>query len=358
MFPRITNFCCCLYISVRYVHLLMIYLLLHCFFVHLSILSHVLGQLYHKRQLWDAAEGELKHARDLLAENDEFISCKTCKLTLQISVDVQAGDLFWNLFEKDLQKQSTGNLSSALGMYQSAMEKLNNSGLDFSAGSCDKLNTSCMLCSKDSIAETKRGACNHGKEPLAAKDGALPPCTPCLLFSQVPIDQYDELVGLKSERENLKIAESAPPLDVKVKRASGTSLRLAKEQNVAAHAKTRTTRSSKRTAHVKSEKDTAELNSKNDISWSNELSTDGLVCGKQNCSLDGVDRNRDDICNMFGCWSCLFVNSLNFECTENILQFREDCIRRRHLVSLLLKTGTIFCSCSVNVSNQYVLYCS
>ncbi|EMS65712.1 Separin [Triticum urartu] len=303
------------------------------------VFTSVLGQIYHKRLLWDAAEGELKHAKDLLAENDEFISCKTCKLTLQISVDVQAGDLSWNLFEKDLQKQSTGNLSSALGMYQSAVEKLNNSGLDFSAGSCDKVNTSCMLCSKDSIAETKRGACNNGKEPLAAKDGVLPPCTPCLLFSQVPIDQYDELVGLKSERENLKSAESAPPLDVKVKRASGTSLRLAKEQNVSAHAKTRTTRSSKRTAHVKSEKDLAELNSKNDISYSKELSTDGLVCGKLNCSLDGVGRNRDDICNMFGCWSCLFVNSLNFECIENILQFREDCIRRRHLVSLLLKTA-------------------
>jgi separase len=125
-------------------------------------------------------------------------------LTLQISVDVQAGDLFWNLFEKDLQKQSTGNLSSALGMYQSAVEKLSNSGLDFSAGSCDKLYTSCVLCSKDSIAETKRGACNHGKEPLAAKDGVLPTCTPCLLFSQI---QYDKLVGLKSERENLNSAE-------------------------------------------------------------------------------------------------------------------------------------------------------
>ncbi|KAK1697147.1 hypothetical protein QYE76_013844 [Lolium multiflorum] len=299
------------------------------------VFTSVLGKLYHKRQLWDAAEGELKHAKDLLAENDEFISCKTCKLTLQISVDVQAGDLFWNLFEQDLQKQSTDNLSSALGMYQSAVEKLNNSG---SAGSCDKLNASCMLCSKDSIAETKRGACIHGKEPLAAKDGVLPTCTPCLLFSQVP-DQYDELVALKSERENLKSAEIAPPLDVKVKRASRTSLRLAKEQNVTAHAKTRTTRSSKRTAHVKSEKDLAELNSKNDIYWSNELSTGGLVCGKLNRSLDGVECNRDGICNMFGCWSCLFVNSLNFECIANILQFREDCIRRRHLVSLLLKTA-------------------
>jgi separase len=137
------------------------------------------------------------------------------------------------------------------------------------------------------------------QELLAAKDGMLPPCTPCLLLSQAP-GQYNELVGLKSEMKNLKNAESVPPLDVKVKRTSRTSSRLAKEQNVAAHAKTRTTRSSKRTAHVEGEKDLAELNNKNDISWSNESSTDALVFGKLNCSLDSVDLSKDGICNLFG----------------------------------------------------------
>jgi separase len=105
-------------------------------------------------------------------------------------------------------------------MYQSAMEKLNNTGLEFS--------TSCILCSKDCIAESKRGPCNHGQEPLAAKDGMLPPCTSCLLLSQAPMDQHNELVGLKSVRKNLKNAESVPPLDVKVKRTPRTSSRLAK----------------------------------------------------------------------------------------------------------------------------------
>jgi separase len=138
----------------------------------------------------------------------------------------------------------------------------------------------------------------------------------------------------------LKNAESVPPLDVKVKRTSRTSSRLAKEQNVAAHAKTRTTRSSKRTAHVEGEKDLAELNNKNDISWSNESSTDALVFGKLNCSLDSVDLSKDGICNLFGCWNCLSANSLN-GCIGNIFQFRKDCIHRRHLVSLLLKIGTI-----------------
>ena len=33
------------------------------FFVHLSIMSHVLGQLYCNRQLWDATEREPKDAK-------------------------------------------------------------------------------------------------------------------------------------------------------------------------------------------------------------------------------------------------------------------------------------------------------
>lgn len=308
----------------------------------MSLLSHVtglcLGQLYRKRQQWDAAESELKCARDLLAENDTFISCKLCKLTLDISVDVQAGDLFWSLFEKDSQKQSPSNLSNALGMYQFAMEKLNSTGLEFPVGSYDKLETSCITCSKGCVAETKCEVCNHGKESLAAKDGVLLPCTVCIVLRQASSDHCNELAALKSQRQNLKNAGD-PPLDVKVKRTSRNSSHLAKEQDVEAHAKTRT-RASKRTAHVKGEKALTELNCKNGISWSDELSIDALVHGNTNCSRDDIDCNRNDICNMFGCWNCLFYNSLNSGCIQNILQFRWEYIRRRHLVSLLLKTGS------------------
>jgi hypothetical protein len=62
-------------------------------------------------------------------------------LTVEISFHVQARDLSWNLFEKDVHKHSTCNLSNALGMYQSAMEKLNDTCLEFSPGSGGKLNT-------------------------------------------------------------------------------------------------------------------------------------------------------------------------------------------------------------------------
>ncbi|KAG8072566.1 hypothetical protein GUJ93_ZPchr0006g41913 [Zizania palustris] len=296
-----------------------------------------LGQIYRKRQQWDAAESELKYARDLLAENITSISCKLCKLTLEISVDAQDGDLLWSLFEKDFQKQSPDNLSNALVMYQSAMEKLNSARLEFPIGSYDKLKTSCIASGKDHIGETKREMCNHGKESIAAKDGAIPSCTVCALFSQASSDCSNDLVALKSHKHNLKGSEGCPPLDVKVKRTTRNSSRLAKEQNLENHAKTRTC-SSKRTAHVKDEKASTELNCKNGKSGSDELSTDALVCGKTNSLLDGVDHSIDYYtCNIFGCWNCLFINSINSGSIQNILQFRWDCIWHGYLVSLLLK---------------------
>ncbi|KAF0931269.1 hypothetical protein E2562_002616 [Oryza meyeriana var. granulata] len=298
--------------------------------------TSALGQIYRKRQQWYAAESELKCARDLLSQNVTFISCKLCKLTLDISVDMQAGDLFWSLFEKDFQKQSSGNLSNALGMYQSAMDKLKTTKVEFAFGSYDKLKTTCIACSKDFISEAKREVCNHGKEPSAANDGVLPSCNVCANFSQASGDHSNGFLALKSQKRNLKDSEGCPPLDVKVKRTTRNSSRLAKEQNVEAHVKTRT-RSSKRTAHVKGEKASTDLNCKNGISCSGEMSTNVLVRGKANCFLDGVDQSIDFTCNIFGCWNCLFVNSLNSGSIQNILQFRWDCVWHQNYVSILLK---------------------
>ena len=296
------------------------------------MLPDFLGQIYRKRQQWDTAEGELKYARDLLAQNATFISCKLCKLTLDISLDVQAGDLFWSLYEKDFQKQSAGNLSNALGMYQSALDKLNGTKLESPVDSYDKLKTTCIICSKD------------GKEPLAANDGVLPSCTVCANFSQASGDHSNEFTALKFLKH--KDSECCPPLDVKVKRTTRNSSRLAKEQNVEAHVKTRT-RSSKRTAHMKGEKASTELHCKNGLSCSDNLSTDTLVRGKANCILDGVAQSIDYTCSILGFWNCLFVNTLNSGSIQNILQFRWDCVWHHNHVSILLKIGTFLYLCSL-----------
>ncbi|KAL6912053.1 hypothetical protein ACP4OV_000858 [Aristida adscensionis] len=311
----------------------------HGFPVFCISFTLLLGQLCRKRQLWDEAEIELKYARDLLAENEEYISCKLCRLTLEVSVDMQVGDLFWSLFEKDFQKHSTCNLSSALGMYQSAMEKFNSSGMDF-LGTYDGLKTG-VVCNKHCVAETKHGICKDGKEPLVAKNAMLPTCNVCVSLMQASIEPGNEPEALNSQRKNLRNAGAAQQLDSKVKRTTRNSSRLAKEQNLESHVKTRT-RSSTRIAHAKGEKVLTEVNCKTDLSWSNELAADAAVHGKQSCFLDGIGCRKDDICNMFGCWNCLLVKSLNSGCIKNILQFRWNCVRRRFLVSLLLKTARAF----------------
>lgn len=291
----------------------------------LTFLGFCSGQLYCKRQLWDEAESELNYARDLV-KNDATISCKLCSLTLGISVDMQVGDLSWSLFEKKIHKQITAGLSNALGMYQSAIDKLNSTNLEYCNGSFDRHTTGYLVCSKDCIP-SKYEACNLGAEPLTSNDGLLSPCSVCMV--------------IQVRRKNSGNAEAGPPLDAKARRSSRNSSRLAKGQNVETLAKTRT-RSSKRNACMKSEKVLTELNSKNNVTGSKELAADASVCGEAECFPDGIDHSKDDLCNMFGCWSCLFIKSLNSGCIQNILQLRLDYVHRHYLVSLLLKKGTFF----------------
>ncbi|PVH67030.1 hypothetical protein PAHAL_1G413900 [Panicum hallii] len=281
--------------------------------------TSLLGQLYSKRQLWDEADSELKNAQDLLLEHDAIVSCKLCKLTLEVSVDMKVGDLFWSRFENDFQKLSTVNLPMALGMYRSALEKLNSTDMEFLTGSFDSLKTACHVCSRDCIISTEHGVCN-GKEPVVSKDGMLLPCTVCVLLRQASVDHCNKPTTSKARMKITRNAEAGPPLDVKTKRTSRNSSRLAKEQNAETNAKTRT-RSSKRTVHVKGD----------------GLPSDALVCGESECFPGGIDLRKDGLCNMFGCWKCLLVKSLNSGCIQNILQFRWDCVRRRYRVSLLLK---------------------
>ncbi|TVU28695.1 hypothetical protein EJB05_20225, partial [Eragrostis curvula] len=288
--------------------------------------TSLLGQLYRKRHLWDDAERELKYARDIV-ENEAAMSCKPCKLTLEISVDMQVGDLFWSLFEKDFQKQSAANMSSALGMYQSALEKLNSSRLEFLAGSCNSHKTVSQLCCNDCVALTEHEVSNLGKEPLALKGRVLPSCHICVLLRQSSIGQCNEPTVPKGRTKNSRNAEAGPTFDVKAKRAS---TRLAKEQNMEINTRTRTR--SKRIANVTAD---------NGISRNDDLPADVLTRGKANYLPNGVDCSKDDICSMFGCWNCLLVKSLNSGCIQNILQFRWDCVRRRYLVSLLLKTARV-----------------
>jgi len=237
---------------------------------------------------------------------------------------MKVGDLFWSRFEKDFQKLSTVNLPMALGMYRSAIEKLNSTDVELFTGSFGTLKTACHVCSKDCIVSTEHGVCS-GKEPVVSKDGMLPPCSVCLLLRQASVDHFDEPTALKALMEITRNAEGGPPLDVKAKRTSRNSSRLAKEPNAETNAKTRT-RSSKRTVHVKGD----------------GLPADSLVGGESECFPGSIDLRKDGLCNMFGCWKCLVVKSLNSGCIQNILQFRWDCVRRRFHVSLLLKIGISF----------------
>ncbi|CAD6335384.1 unnamed protein product [Miscanthus lutarioriparius] len=137
---------------------------------------------------------------------------------------------FTSLLDGDFQEQLTGNLSSALCIYQSIIEKLDNTQFLEGISDCHKPG-----CDKDCIAKTKCEAYNHGKEPLSAKDDVLPTCIICVLLRQASIDHCNEQAILNSRTKN---SEARPPLDSKVKSGSRYPLCSAKEQNVETRVKT------------------------------------------------------------------------------------------------------------------------
>jgi len=65
----------------------------------------------------------------------------------------------------------TADLSNALGMYQSAIDKLNSTDLEYCNGSFDRHKTGYLVCSKDCIP-SKYEACNLGEELLECNNNS------------------------------------------------------------------------------------------------------------------------------------------------------------------------------------------
>ncbi|OVA03751.1 Peptidase C50 [Macleaya cordata] len=87
--------------------------------------ASALGEVYHKKQLWDLAENELNVAKQILVGSSKSISCKRCKLTLEVTIDQRIGDLTKSRLDGATRASSVNSLSLALDLYRSALTKLN-----------------------------------------------------------------------------------------------------------------------------------------------------------------------------------------------------------------------------------------
>lgn len=85
------------------------------------------------------AENELNIAKQILVGSSRSISCKLCRLTLEVSIDQRIGDLTKSLSDVATRGLSVNNLSLALDLYRSALKKLNLPEWENTLGSLEKI---------------------------------------------------------------------------------------------------------------------------------------------------------------------------------------------------------------------------
>ncbi|KAF5943040.1 hypothetical protein HYC85_020682 [Camellia sinensis] len=87
--------------------------------------SSILGRLYRKQRLWDLAEKELQSAKQILADSCTAIACLKCRLLLEVTIDLQLGDLFRSRRDGNTANVSEKRLCYAEDLCKSALDKLN-----------------------------------------------------------------------------------------------------------------------------------------------------------------------------------------------------------------------------------------
>ncbi|XP_010908769.2 separase isoform X2 [Elaeis guineensis] len=284
--------------------------------------TSLLGQLYRRKQLWDLAETELNYAKTLLEKNDTIISCKHCKLAFEVTIDMQIGDLFRNLFDKGLKIESTKSISDALVLYRLALDKLNHAEL-------------CSYCTEDA----NHGDVNADKVRFLAKKMRSPLCSICASLNHISgIPHAGQMPSEVDKLSPLNAVGKKSLLNMEVKkRSKNPSKFIAKEQNLNVELKPRRTHSTNRSANI-----ATEVDSKYDRSDNHGFCPDTHSLGKVEKKLDETSPSdfgcsEQCICNRITCWRCLVINVMETGSMKNIIHLKWKCHHRRVVLVLLLK---------------------
>ncbi|XP_072953682.1 separase isoform X1 [Typha angustifolia] len=304
----------------------------------------LLGELYCKKQSWDIAENELKCARKLLEENDMIISCKHCKLTLEVTIDMQIGDLSRNLFEKGFQTESTNSLSQALGMYRSALKKLNHADFDCSLSIYNKPEVNMHLVDEEHRVAAKHEGINGGRRSYLVKEVRSTICNNCVAIDKFSSFSHARHLQSEYDQKSCFSAEGGGLLEnVQVRRKTRNASKIIlKEKSLEVEAKTTRTRSTNRLSRKKCENIETKVDHKYENPTSDEFCADSLSLRKlkatcKTSSIDIIRCNIKGISAKEGCWSCLLIKVLNDGSMQDITFLRWECYRRRLLLILLLK---------------------
>ncbi|VVB12005.1 unnamed protein product, partial [Arabis nemorensis] len=134
--------------------------------------SSALGNLYHKKQIMDLGEKELRNAKDIIIANQREFSCVKCKLKLEVTLDKQLGDISRKQID-DVGVSQTDGFLHAESLFSTALGKIccsawkscvRSHGEEISEGTAIDRNGREVLGHKSSKIKVK-----VNKEPTASK---------------------------------------------------------------------------------------------------------------------------------------------------------------------------------------------
>lgn len=345
LFTRFPSPCNCFHNAVRFVFFLYSFSCPWCFIYVFFACGHqfwnfLSGQLYRRKHQWDLAENELKSAKKLLVEYDNIISCTRCKMVFEVTIDMQVGDLYRSLFDKGTQIKSTGSLSDALGLYRSALEKLELAEMVSCIDICQKPEANGgILQNDDSIKEASNRIQQTIKLCSSTKEENSSVCSICRSLNshksvfhtrQVP-KESDEISLLKTVNRKSQ-----------VKNISKKSLRCS-TKNLNHQSKARRNGSSNQDSNVMNA--TSVGYSKFNGSANHELCTEAFSCGEllkehNGAAVADCGDKEEWKCSKMECWRCLIHQVMETGFMQNIIHLHWECHRRRLVLMLLLKIGT------------------
>lgn len=268
------------------------------------------------------AANEINYAKKLLVDYDHMISCDRCKMSFEVMIDMQAGDLSRNIFSKRMQTKCAGSLPDALGLYRSALGKLEQASVRTYINVYQKPETYI-------IGEARNSAQHHTKMCSTNKGVKLPVCSICLSLSShtnVPNsgqgrEESDELRPL----DNSGLKSHA----VQVKKTSKKSFK-SSEKDLSHKTKPRRNRSTAQTINV--------VNTSTNFNGSVTLELK-LSKGHYKSSEAACGGEEEFGCNKIKCWRCLILQVVESGFMQDILYLKWESYSRHLTTILLIKIG-------------------
>ncbi|KAH7656747.1 Peptidase C50 separase protein [Dioscorea alata] len=288
----------------------------------------LLGKLYLKRELPNLAESELNSAKQIVGDCNMGTVCTHCKLILDVSLDMRFGDLKRVLSNKNGQMQPGQSEPPSLGVYTSALDKLNFAELNCPFLHCEDKNV--KIVDSDGPILKLVSISSNAAVHLSNKAKQLEACEYCSTSEPKMAFEYQSKPKHNSE------VPSALPVDIEV--------------NPEHKRPRRSTRTRKTSKQVQEEqcskrKDTTRTGSDHQFSHRAQSDAEGqFECLKtSNCRTrtqeqrtESTNNVCDEACRCHGafCLRCLIRRVVEAGSVHGMICIKREYQRRHLLLSL------------------------